>query len=413
MGRSVDVPTPEVFEPLLQPARYKGAYGGRAGAKSHFFADQIVERCLLRRGAHVVCIRETQVSLEQSAKRLITNKLASYGLGERDGFRVMNTHIETPGDGRVIFLGMQNHTADSIKSLESYDVAWIEEAQNLSERSLTILRPTMFRTKGSEIWASWNPRSPKDPIDDLFRGNAPRKPGQPAWAAPDGAVVVKTSYKDNPWLQPEILKEIEWDRARDPEKFEHVWLGGYERHAESRVFKNFTVEAFDDDPNAQYFYGADWGYSVDPSTLVRMRVDGKKLFISHEAYRVGCEIEQLPALFDTVPGARDHIVVADSARPETISYMQRHGYPLMRPAKKGKDSVKEGIIFLQGFDVVIHPRCEHAIIEFSTYRYEVDPRTNEVVVPFKLHDKENHIIDPCRYGLEQHMRPEYQSWVVA
>ena len=115
---------------------------------------------------------------------------------------------------------------------------------------------------------------------------------------------------------------------------------------------------------------------------------------------------------DTVPGARENIITADSARPETISYMQRHGFPYMRAAVKGKDSVKEGIIFLQNYDIVIHPRCEHAVIEFSNYRYKVDKQTDEVVLPLQLHDKENHIIDPTRYAVEGLRQPAVDNWVV-
>src|SRR6188768_3851702 len=152
MGRIVEIPVIEAFEPLLAPRRYKGIYGGRGGAKSNFFADLLIDDALRISGLRGVCIREYQVSLEQSVKRLLEDKIAFYGLG-RD-FRVLNTHIETPGDGIVIFQGMQSHTAESIKSLEGYHRAWVEEAQNLSERSLTLLRPTI-REEGSELWFSW------------------------------------------------------------------------------------------------------------------------------------------------------------------------------------------------------------------------------------------------------------------
>lgn len=387
MGRTVDIPLLEIFEPLLRPARYKGLHGGRGGAKSHGFGDLLIDDCITHPGLRAVCVREYQVSLEQSVKRLLEDKIKLYGLTRE--FRVLNTHIETPGDGIIIFQGMQSHTADSIKSLEGYDRAWVEEAQNLSERSLTLLRPTI-REPGSELWFSWNPRHVDDPVDKLLRGTP----------APPDSIVIETSYRDNPFFPDVLRREMEWDRSRDPEKYAHVWLGQYERHAESRVFKNWRVEEFDDVDGATYYYGADWGYSVDPSTLVRLRPDGRNLYISHEAYRVGVEIDQLPDLFDTVPGARENIITADSARPETISYLQRHGFPRMRAAVKGANSVKEGIIFLQNYDIVVHPRCEHTIIEFTNYRYKVDSKTEAVILPYALQDKENHIIDPTRYAVE-------------
>jgi len=385
MARAIDIPLPEVFEPLLAPSRYKGIYGGRGGAKSHFFADQLIDESLRHPGLRCVCVREYQVSLEQSVKRLLEDKITAYGLGRE--FRVMNSCIETPGDGIIIFQGMQSHTAESIKSLEGYDRAWVEEAQNLSQRSLDLLRPTI-REEGSELWFSWNPRLATDPVDNLLRHNPPAD-----------ALVVRSSYRDNPFFPEVLRKEMEWDRGRDPEKYAHVWLGEYERHSESRVFKNWKVEEFETQSDAMFLYGADWGYSIDPSTLVRCYVVGRKLFIDHEAYRVGVEIDHLPQLFDQVPGCRDWTITADSARPETISYLQRHGFPKMVAAVKGKDSVKEGVIFLQNFDIIIHPRCVHTIDEFTMYSFKVDKMTG-LVTPV-LEDKKNHVIDPVRYAVER------------
>jgi phage terminase large subunit len=148
------IQTARAFEPLLAPARYKGVFGGRGSGKSHFFGELLVETCQAERGTLAVCIREAQRTLAQSSKRLIESKIASLGLGH--GFKVFNDKIETPGDGLIIFRGMQDHTADSIKSLEGFRIAWIDEAQSLSARSLALLRPTI-PARGSDLWASWNP----------------------------------------------------------------------------------------------------------------------------------------------------------------------------------------------------------------------------------------------------------------
>lgn len=409
MGGKLQIPTPRIFLPLLQPSRYKGAYGGRGSGKSHAFAELLIERCLLK-PTRAVCVREVQRSLEQSVKRLLEDKIAQFGLGHM--FRIMNTHIEAPNNGVIIFNGMQNHTSESIKSLEGFDVAWIEEAQSLSDRSLTMLRPTIRKEYAdgttSEIWASWNPRHATDPIDKMLRGHE----------TPPGSVVVNASYRDNPWF-PEVLRiEMEWDRKRDPEKYAHVWLGEYERHSESRVFKNWKVEEFETPSDVGFLQGADWGFSVDPSVLTRSFLrNPKTLCIDREAFQIGCEIDNIPKLFDgLVCGcdyqtprpcvnpqqhgiARRYPIVADSARPETISYLRRNGYPLIEPATKGANSVKEGVIFLQGFDIIIHPRCVHTIDEFTMYSYVVDKLTN--IVTGELEDKKNHVIDPTRYATER------------
>lgn len=386
MGRAIDIPLPSVFTPLLSPGRYKGIYGGRGSGKSHYFGDQLIDDALVNPGLRAVCVREYQVSLEQSVKRLLEDKIAAYGVSQE--FRVLNTHIETPGDGIIIFQGMQNHTAESIKSLEGYDRAWVEEAQNLSQRSLDLLRPTI-REEGSEIWFSWNPRRASDPVDQLLRNGAP----------PPGSIVVKANYRDNPFFPDVLRKEMEWDRGRDPEKYAHVWLGEYEKHSESRVFKNWKVEEFETPSDVHFLYGGDWGYSIDPSVLVRCYVIDRKLYIDREAYKIGVEIDHLPQLFDTVPGSREWTITADSARPETISYLQRHGFPKLVAAVKGKDSVKEGVIFLQNYDIVVHPRCIHTIDELTMYSFKVDKQT-QLVTPI-LEDKKNHVIDSLRYAVER------------
>ena len=210
------IETPRVFAPLLQPGRYKGAFGGRGSGKSHHFAEALIEECLLRRGTRAVCIREVQKTLKESSKRLIEDKLQAFGLGERQGFRVLNELIETPGGGVIAFQGMQDHNAESIKSLEGFRIAWVEEAQSLSARSLSLLRPTI-RAEGSELWFSWNPRRKSDPVDAMLRGDK----------RPSGAVVVKANWRDNPRF-PAVLEQERLDCLNiDPDQYDHIWEGGY------------------------------------------------------------------------------------------------------------------------------------------------------------------------------------------
>jgi phage terminase large subunit len=191
---------------------------------------------------------------------------------------------------------------------------------------------------------------------------------------------------------------MEYDRERDPEKYAWIWLGEYQRHSEARVFRNWKVEEFERPEGTVYRLGADWGYAIDPSVLVRCSIDGNRLWIDHEAYMIGCEILQLPDLFDRVPDSRKWFITADSARPETISHMQKHGYPKISPAIKGARSLEEGVAFLQSFDIVVHPRCTHVIDELTLYSYKQDPLT-EKVLPL-LEDKHNHCVDALRYACE-------------
>jgi len=219
---ALEIPTAEVYEPLLQPARYKGGWGGRGSGKSHFFAglaieDALAEPGLSGEGLRTVCIREVQKDLAQSSKALIERKLSEFGLGEADGFKVFRDVIEAPKGGLFLFKGMQDYTADSIKSLEGFKRAWFEEAQTASARSLELLRPTI-RAEGSELWFSWNPRRKTDPVDAMLRGDN----------LPTGAVVVKANWSDNPWL-PSVLEQERQDCLRtNADQYAHIWEGDYQ-----------------------------------------------------------------------------------------------------------------------------------------------------------------------------------------
>ena len=180
-----------VFDPLIDPARYKGAHGGRGSGKSQFFADLLVATAIRKPGFRGLCCREVQKSLKESAKRLIELKIDAMGVGHL--FDVQEAQIKTPGGGLLVFAGLQDHTSESIKSYEGFDIAWVEEAQTVSDRSLNLLRPTI-RAPGSELWFSWNPRFKTDAVDKMLRGEE----------LPTNAVVVQANWKDNPWFPAEL-----------------------------------------------------------------------------------------------------------------------------------------------------------------------------------------------------------------
>jgi phage terminase large subunit len=389
------IETPRWALPLFEPARYKAAHGGRGSGKSHFFAEMLIEEHIMDPNRRTVCVREVQKSLAQSVKRLLEDKIKK--LGVESAFIVQESMIKSAhGSGIIIFQGMQNHTSDSIKSLEGYDCAWVEEAQSLSQRSLDLLRPTI-RKEGSQLWFTWNPSAATDPVDALLRGDKP----------PPDATVVEVNYQDNPWF-PDVLKaEMEYDRGRDYEKYEHVWLGKYLQNSDTRVFKNWTVEDFETPADATLRFGADWGFASDPTVLIRCFIEGRTLYVDHEAYMVGCEIVNTPELFFQIPESERWPIVADSARPETISYMRSHGFPKIMAAVKGPKSLEEGVEWLKSFDIVVHPRCQHTIDELTLYSYKKDALT-DAVLPV-LEDKDNHLIDALRYACESVRRTQKAS----
>lgn len=258
--KTLEIKTPRVFTPLLKRSRYKGAWGGRGSGKSHCFAEMLIEDSLAEpgesggEGLRSVCIREVQKDLAQSSKALIEAKLQSLGLGESDGFRVFKTEIETPGDGLMIFKGMQDYTADSIKSLEGFKRAWWEEAQTASAVSLNMLRPTL-RAAGSELWFSWNPRRKSDAVDALLRGES----------LPTDAIVVKANWRDNPWF-PDVLEQERLDCQRmQPEQYEHIWEGGYATVLEGAYYAKNIAQAKAD--------GRIGRVPVDPLMTLRAFVD--------------------------------------------------------------------------------------------------------------------------------------------
>lgn len=206
------VEIPRKLLPLLQPRRYKGAYGGRGGAKSHFFAEQIILKCYNQQ-TRVVCIREVQNSIKDSVKQLLQDKIAKLGLNY--AFETLESEIRCNNGSIIIFKGMQSYNADNIKSLEGYDLAWIEEAQTLSQHSLDLLRPTL-RKENSELWFSWNPRYKTDAVDKFFRKNPP-----------EDAISVLVNWRDNPWFPEVLRKEMEHDFLIDEDKADHIWNGAY------------------------------------------------------------------------------------------------------------------------------------------------------------------------------------------
>lgn len=333
----------------------------------------------------IVCLREIQNSIKDSVKQLVEDKIAKLGLQEL--FQVTDQEIIGPNESLMIFKGLQNHTAMSIKSLEGFSRAFVEEAQTVSQRSLDLLTPTI-RSPGSQLSFGWNPVNKTDPVDRMFAENA----GDPDF------VHVKVTYADNPWFPDELRRDMERDRRRDPDKYAHVWLGEYQQLSEARVFRNWKVEAFETPANARFYFGADWGFSVDPTVLVRCWFKDRTLYVDEEAWQVGCEIDRTPALFDKIPGSRRWPIKADSANPQSISYMFRHGFQNITASVKGPGSIEEGVEFLKSYDIIVHPRCRHVADELATYSYEVDDKTNEVLP--KLADKKNHTIDSLRYAIE-------------
>lgn len=416
--------------PLLEPCRYKGAKGGRSGGKSHQFCEFAAADMARNPDFKVAGIREVQKSIKYSLKSLLEQKL--HNLGASYLFDIQDQVIKRRGyDGVAVFLGMQDHTADSVKGLEDFDRGLVDEANSLSATSLKKLTPT-FRKQGSEIHFAWNPENETDPIDTFFAGNA----GDPDFA------LVHVNITDNPFASETALAEYRREERRASaareriaeqkrkgfdgddadlaivDVFDHVWLGGYNKRSQRLVFHNWREDVLDVPSNVVWFYGVDWGFASDPlagtkTCILPPEVEGAphRLYVRQAISQVGVRNEDVPDFLKGLDGIEKWPSRADSARPEMIDYCRRHGLPKMRAARKGPGSVEDGTSFLQSFDIVVHPEDAKPFkAELKAHSYKVVKHTGEILPV--IQDSDNHCLDGTRYALEgQHRKGKLLSAV--
>lgn len=367
---------------LDTPARYKVWYGGRGSGKSWCVARLLIALAYTR-PVRILCAREFQVSIADSVHRLLSDQIATLNLS--DFFTITKTAIKSHCGGEFIFKGLR-HNINEIKSLEGIDVCWVEEAQHVGKDSWSVLIPTIRKT-GSEIWVTFNPDLASDETYQRFVVNPP----------PD-TLAQCVNYDRNPWFSDTLYAEMEYCRRVDSDAYRTIWLGEPRAISNAVVFKGkYQVERFDAPEDARFYYGADWGFSQDPTVLVRCFITERILYVDFEAWGIGIEIDATPALFDRVPEARRWPIKADSARPETISAIARAGFNITA-AKKWAGSVEDGIAYLRQFErIVVHERCIHTLDEVGRYSYKTDRITGDILP--ELIDKHNHCIDALRYAL--------------
>jgi phage terminase large subunit len=341
--------------------------------------------CLALQGpTKILCTREMQNSISDSVHKLLSDVINDHGLSPY--FDIMRNEITAFNGSSFIFKGLA-HNVESVKSTEGVDVCWVEEADKVSQNSWDVLIPTI-RKPGSRIIVTFNPTHEDDPVYQMFVVNG----------MPD-AIVTKVSYLDNPHFPAVLKAELEYMRSVDYEKYLHVWEGHTRTISDAQIFRGkFVVEDFSSDGVEAFYHGMDFGFAKDPSTIVRCFVQGPDLFIDRESYGHHIELTDLPRIINKTLAARNYKILADAARPETISFLKNLGYNIW-PAKKWQGSVEDGIEFLKSFRrIVIHPSCGHTIEEFRRYSYKVDRHTNEIL-PIVVDDW-NHCIDAIRYGLD-------------
>lgn len=336
----------------------------------------------------ILCVRQFQNSIPESFYREVVDAIEKYEWLQSH-YTITKESITGKNGTQFIFKGLDRNP-QSIKSLAKIDLTIVEEAEDIPEQSWMNLEATVFRQPKSEMWVIYNPRKENSPVDFRFvKNRAPR------------SIVRTVNYEDNPFF-PDGLDEV---RKRDLDimdyaTYAHIWLGQYLKNSKSQIFNGrFEAREFEPDASWSIVQGLDWGYSQDPTAMIRAYVHDECLWISHEAGGVGIELDDVPRAAAAIPDFHRFATRADSAQPAMISHVRGKGLPKLEPAKKGKGSIEDGIQFIRSFRrVYIHPRCTETLNEFMTYSWKVDRTTGEILdTPV---DANNHYIDALRYALE-------------
>ncbi|WP_373074003.1 PBSX family phage terminase large subunit [Sulfurimonas sp.] len=386
--------------------RYKVAYGGRGSSKSWTVA-RILLLMSMNKPLRILCTREIQDSIKDSVHKLLSDQIDLLGL---TGFTVQNDVIRHSNGSEFLFKGLYTNLS-KIKSFEGVDICWIEEAESISARSWEILDPTI-RKPGSEIWITFNPRYEDDAIYNKFVGGE---------NIPDNALIVKVNWQDNKHFPLVLQKQKDHMARTDPDLYLHIWEGELKKNTAEQIFHSkWIIEDFESNPRIEhYHFGADWGFSQDPNTVNRVHVAAHEkygpncLYIEYEANdrpydederNTSSDLDQLPDLWEDVPGITRYEIFADSARPETVSYMNGKGFNVSS-VSKWPGSIEDGISYIRAFDkVIIHSRCKNTIWEFKSYKYKVDSKSGQITN--KIIDKFNHHIDAIRYALSLMIKGE-------
>ena len=346
----------------------------------------------------ILCVREFQASIAESFHAELKAAIASEPWLEA-AYDVGRDYLRGHNGTEFIFRGLRRNT-QSIKSLAKIDLTIVEEAEDVPEESWLALEATVFRQPSSELWTIWNPRDKSSPVDKRFRQIPPPR-----------SIVCEVNWQDNPFF-PAGLHELRQRQQTllDASTYEHVWGGGYLENSNRQVFggkwrnAEFTPSPDWDGP----YQGLDFGFNPDPLAAVRCWIHDSRLWVEHEAYGPGVEIDAMASFIEArIPDFASYTTRADSAEPKTISYGKRNGLPRLDAVHKWPNSVMEGIRFMRGFaEIVVHPRCVGATKEFRLYSHKVNAAGDVLT---DVVDAENHAIDSIRYALAPLIKGAQQS----
>lgn len=391
-----DVLIPEKLEPLLFPKKKKIVYGGRGSGKTRTIASILTER-IRYDDRRVFCLREHMLSIQDSSHMELCDEARRRGVSGSQIYAGEKVFRSKVGKGRALYAGLQKNIIN-VKGKAGVDDSWVDEAENVSLNSWSVLEPTI-RKAGSEQWISFNPRFESDPtwteqvapyVDKMVDGVY----------EDEHTLIIECNWRDNPWFTEELCVQKDKMKERDNDRYLWIWEGKFKQSSTEQVMGGkWMVDEFEpgDDWEGPFF-GADFGFSQDPSTLVKMWIHDENLYIEREAYKVGVEISEMREFYNRIPGVDNNKIWADCARPETISHLKKQEKFNIEGAPKWTGSVEDGIAHVRMYKkIVIHRRCKWAVHEAINYKHKVDPLTEQILTD--IIDKDNHIWDAVRYGL--------------
>lgn len=376
-----------VFTPPRGALRFRGARGGRGSGKSFSFALMAAVYGFAE-PLRILCTRELQVSIKDSMFAEIVNAIKSHRF-LTEHYTIGESFIRGANGTEFIFKGLR-HNISGIKSMALIDLCIIEEAEDMPLHSWIDLEPTI-RAEKSEIWIIYNPKRENSAADKIcVKDPAPR------------SMFVEMNWYDNPFF-PTVLNEqrLHAQKIMDANTYAWVWEGAYLTSSKAQILSGkVNVEKIVIADSWTPYHGLDFGFSQDPTTANRCYVHNNNLYITHEANKTGLELDDTSRFVCAkIPQIEKYVIRADSARPESISYLKRNGLPNIMSVKKWAGSVEDGIQHMRSYNqIIVDPSCTNTIEETRLYSYKVDRLTGDILPD--IIDANNHHIDAIRYALQ-------------
>lgn len=380
--------------------RYVACKGSRASKKSKTVALWIVSHLIKYPEANAIYIRKTERTLKDSCYSDCKWAINRMGLDKWFVCRLSPLEIEyKPTGQRILFRGCDDPLKLTSISVPKGVLCWavFEEAYEINKESDFDMIDESIRGEVpsgyfKRIFVLLNPWSEKHWIKRRF------------FDTPDdeSKLSLTTTYQCNEWLTEDDIKIFEDMKVRNPRRYAVAGLGGW-GVTDGLVYENWKEQEFtlDDIKHCKSAFGLDFGYTNDPSAFFAgfIDIENKKLYVWDEFYQCGMSNKKIAATVTEMGYTKEHIT-ADSAEPKSIDELNGYGLRV-KAAKKGKDSILNGIQWIQDLEIIIHPRCVNFLTEISNYTWDKDKFDNKLNRPI---DNFNHLMDAMRYALEQYVR---------